>query len=72
MGVDVFDRLVFDVHGFAGILEGVERFFEVGFGGADAGNHVGIGVASETFLQDPGKFGVPKCDELILLFLNSR
>ena len=50
--VPIDDGGVFDVHGFAGVLERVQAFLIVAFGRRNAGNHVGIGVATQTVLQD--------------------
>jgi len=63
---------VLDVHGLAGVLDGVETLLIVGLAGTDAGNHVGVGVAAEAVLQDAGEFGVAVGDELRLLLVDGQ
>ena len=68
--VAVDDGGVFDVHGFTGVLEGVEAFLVVRLGGADAGDHVSVGVAAEAVLQDAGQLAVPEGNELLLVLVD--
>lgn len=50
--VPIDDGGVFDVHGFAGVFERVQTFFVIAFGRRNTGDHVGIGVATQTVLQN--------------------
>jgi hypothetical protein len=54
--ISVDNRRILDVHGLAGVLEGVETLFVVEFCGTDAGDHVGVGVTPEAVLEDAGEF----------------
>ena len=69
VGVSVDYGFVFDVHGLAGVLDGVKTLLVVGLAGADAGDHVGVGGAAQTVLQDAGQLGVAVRDELRLFLL---
>ena len=50
MRVSVDNRLILDIHGFAGIFESIQTLFIVGFCWTDTGDHVSIGIPPQTAL----------------------
>lgn len=64
MRISVYYRLILNVHCLASVLEGIETFLIIALGWTYASDHVSIGVATQTILQNTSQLAIPVCDKL--------